>query len=69
MTRKKKIAVYGCVALGYLYIYWDGGRLGHILAIGGIATSILFLLLRRSFSKAADKAEKRSKSEGSSLES
>jgi hypothetical protein len=64
MRPAKKITVYVLVALGYVYVWIDGGTVGHILALVGAITTVAILVLNRSFSKAAAKAERSSSSSG-----
>jgi hypothetical protein len=42
----------------YLYIWLDGGRIGQILALLGIGSTLLFLVLYYVFGKTAAKSEK-----------
>ena len=67
MSKRKRISIYAGLALLYLYLWIDGGTLGQVLALGGVATTLFFLVLHYSLSSVEDKKKK--SSDGSNLRS
>jgi len=57
MSKRKKIAIYAGLLVVYLYIWFDGGTIGHYIAVLSVGTALLFLLLNWAASK-ADKGSK-----------
>jgi hypothetical protein len=58
MSKRKQLTIYTALGLLYLYIWLDGGRIGQILALLGIGSTLLFLVLYYVFGKTAAKSEK-----------
>jgi len=52
MTKRKKIAIYAGLLVVYVYIWFDGGTIGHYIAVLSAGTTLLFLLLNWAASKA-----------------